>query len=168
MNMISIFLGLMMMLNPSLSTQLFCKSEDSIELIDIEFISDRIGWLYGTSGTLLLTTDSGENWKNISLKTESQFKDMDFIDSQNGWILATFGGTTSDILFRTKSGGENWTTIPLDSIYCPSRIINLYNLCLFSEIDFINSDTGFILFKNRKLLKTVDGGINWFPVNIFK
>jgi photosystem II stability/assembly factor-like uncharacterized protein len=57
----------------------------------------------GDSGTVLRSTDGGDNWTLIQTATDSRFVFMSFTDADNGW-LAGDGGA----LFKTTDGGVSW------------------------------------------------------------
>lgn len=94
----------------------------------LHFIDPKNGWAVGKNATVLRTTDGGENWspvpdldKLIGLPIESSnynfgFNDIQFIDSEHGWMIGNFyGRARSNIggIFVTLDGGKSWKRIPL-------------------------------------------------------
>lgn len=74
-------------------------------------------------------------------------RDIFFINSQKGWILQ------NDKIKYTTNSGADWIKIPFRT----SGENNSRN------IFFINADTGWIT--GTKILKTVNGGLNWTTNN---
>jgi photosystem II stability/assembly factor-like uncharacterized protein len=65
---------------------------------------------YPNSGFLYRTANGGLEWTKFA--TPFSAGDIDFIDDQNGWILADLGvgaGSNAVAVYRTEDGGENWT-----------------------------------------------------------
>ncbi len=78
---------------------------------DIHFPTAQTGYICGSSGTLLKTTDGGATWQTIrkggATKPKRQpFQALWFEDEQRGW-LAGDGG----LLWRTTDGGSTWAVI---------------------------------------------------------
>ena len=59
-------------------------------LFGVHFIDENIGWAVGENGTIIRTSDGGENWLELSCGTVNDLKDVFFLDSQNGFVV---GGT---------------------------------------------------------------------------
>ena len=82
---------------------------------DVDFVSDDEGWVASGDG-LFHTIDGGSNWSAVSgygLPTGEYFLKVDFVDSQNGWVLTTPDDSTWTPLnlFRTTDGGASWTQL---------------------------------------------------------
>ena len=93
------------------------------------FFTDlKTGWAAGREATILKTSDGGEHWssmeeleKMIGLPVESSnytfgFRDVYFLDKNNGWMIGNFYGRTQNNiggLFVTSDGGQSWEQIPL-------------------------------------------------------
>ena len=69
----------------------------------IDFVDPNNGWAVGISGTILHTTDGGQNWFSQINGTSELFHAVDFIDLNNGWVTGRNG-----TLLRTTDGGNNW------------------------------------------------------------
>ncbi len=116
-------------------------------VIKIFFINETTGWAIGGSN-IYKTIDGGENWfVQITLPADN-FSSIYFIDSLNGWA-------TSRYIWQTTNGGTNW--IQRNDI--PAFISR--------DIYFLNSDTGWTIDNSSfaKLIKTIDGGINWTEIS---
>ena len=106
----------------------------------IDFVNAEIGWgLSLSNNTLFKTEDGGESWFSISEKG-SRF--IDFINENVGW---SSGGR---ILFKTEDGGETWITKKTSESG-------------FGPICVVNESTIYVVDEGSKVLKTIDGGLNW-------
>jgi photosystem II stability/assembly factor-like uncharacterized protein len=76
------------------------------DLFGIDFISLAEGWIVGSNGLLLYTTNGGETWQARQLPTEQSrlwFTSVRFINSAKGWIAGENG-----TILSTKDGGNTW------------------------------------------------------------
>ncbi len=65
---------------------------------------------YPNGGTLYHTSDGGLTWE--SFQTPFSAGDMEFMDADNGWMMADLGigaGSMAVAVFQTKDGGATWT-----------------------------------------------------------
>lgn len=85
-------------------------------LYDIDFDSKdpSHGWIVGSKGTFLETTDAGKTWVPRSFldldpdeEVTYRFEKVSFKDGE-GWIIGK-----PPILLHTADGGKNWERIPL-------------------------------------------------------
>ena len=132
------------------------KQTDSsrTSLSQIFFVDKLNGWAVGyESGTgysvILKTTNGGENWIKIALTT-GPLLSLFFTDSNTGWIV---GGPVDrgamGIVMKTTNGGQSWIqqSGPTGRTY--------------TEVKFIDSQTGWIVDGYGAILKTTNGGENW-------
>ncbi|HEY0427474.1 MAG TPA: YCF48-related protein [Pyrinomonadaceae bacterium] len=82
-------------------------------LLDVYFLNEKTGWISGSGGTLLATTDGGKTWKKQTGITEDTIRQIYFSDAQNGWLLCernifNRGSNSSSYILRTSDGGANW------------------------------------------------------------
>jgi photosystem II stability/assembly factor-like uncharacterized protein len=86
-----------------------------------------------------------EYWeRQASPIANKEFKSVDFVDANNGWVV----GETGTIL-KTTNGGKNWSTL----VSPASAFLN--------GVDFINSSTGWIVSEDGKIFKSGNGGSSW-------
>jgi photosystem II stability/assembly factor-like uncharacterized protein len=118
-------------------------------LTSIYFTDEMNGWAVGEKGTILHSSDGGENWIRQNSLASGWLNDVCFTDKNNGWIA---GDVNSGGYFalRTKDGGTTWTP-------------ELQGTG-FQTVFFTSKDTGWAA--GGKLLKTTDGGNSWFVQNI--
>jgi photosystem II stability/assembly factor-like uncharacterized protein len=88
-------------------------------------------------------------WQNQTSGTSNDLHDVQFIDSQTGWIAGDNG-----TILKTTNGGTTWS--PLTS----GLSQDLY------AVFFINSSTGWVTGDGGKILKSTDGGSSWTPQSL--
>jgi photosystem II stability/assembly factor-like uncharacterized protein len=74
----------------------------SVILHDADFVDSNTGWIVGSNGTVLHTTNAGATWVQQN-GLAGEFAVLDFFDHQHG---ATVSGHT---IFSTQDGGETWS-----------------------------------------------------------
>ncbi len=85
-------------------------------LHSVQFISEQKGWIVGSNGTFLYTTDAGKTWLQKKSFTKDTILDVHFADAKNGWLLCerdvyNLGGKSPSYLLKTLNGGETWDKI---------------------------------------------------------
>ena len=108
---------------------------------DISFGTTKVGYICGSMGTLLKTTDSGNTWVRIQSNIQPSLNCIQALDDKNIY-------TARNELYHTKDGGTTWETAGLENV--GSGIFDLH---------FVNSGTGFIA-KNG-IMKSTDSGKTW-------
>ena len=51
------------------------------------FLDENTGWAAGNLGTIVKTTDGGQNWFSHSVSTTDHIHSIFFTDPSNGWIV---------------------------------------------------------------------------------
>ncbi len=157
------------------------KKQSLPQVLSIFFTDALHGWAVGKNATMLRTEDGGNEWKPladlenlIGLPVESSnynfgFRDVFFIDPQNGWLIGNFyGRAKSHIggLFVTNDGGMTWKRVPVtvQTQYSSGR----FTPGVFHSVRFSNLNTGTITGEMLDgegrfffALHTRDGGKNW-------
>ncbi|MDD1475187.1 hypothetical protein MEO41_28560, partial [Dolichospermum sp. ST_sed4] len=54
-------------------------------LSDLQFLTTSIGYACGAGGTIIKTTNSGENWLELESSTEDLIIDIFFLSDEVGW-----------------------------------------------------------------------------------
>jgi len=118
----------------------------TIEFNSVSFPNSDKGWIVGNTGTILHTTDKGQNWTSQISGTTQNLLDIHFVDELNGWACGTSGTNLS-----TDDGGATWTT----NSALP------FNL---KAIHFCNCITdGWVVGDAGNIYKTTDAGSTWTP-----
>lgn len=108
----------------------------------------------GRCGTILLSTNGGTNWI-VTHKIHDTTTSIESIYRVNDNLI--FAASFDSRILRSTNLGMNWESI--------SRInTSLTNLI---EINFIDQNTGFVLF-NNEIFKTTNGGSNWFLASMIQ
>lgn len=145
----------------SLFSLLFAQSNWNIQnpyptganLTALHAISQSSAIIFGYSGTILKTTDSGLTWGNkntVPATRDGILYSTQFVSSTTGWAVG-------DDVLKTTDGGDSWTKMN-------TGITATYQY--HYSVQFFGTDTGFIaaadaLTKRYILLKTTTGGATW-------
>lgn len=116
-------------------------------LNSISFANDKFAAAVGDSGTIITSTNAGFTWNANNYDRKINFSDI--YNSPDGSSIIV--GDSSSIFY-----GQNFIDtlqqIPFQSGYT------------FFRVRFFDEDTGFITGNKGMILKTVNGGINWYKV----
>ena len=77
----------------------------------IHFPSPSVGYIVGSAGTILKTTDGGQKWKKIRKGEKIRvsnvpFRDLFFTDESRGYVVGENG-----TFWRTTNGGSDWEVV---------------------------------------------------------
>ncbi len=115
------------------------------ELIHLDFVGDKRGWIAGDKGTILRTTDGGASWTRLRVDTNVTLYHVDFLDEERGWAVGARG-----TMLRTIDGGDTWLTVA----------VPITRATLLS-VSFVNEDEGWIVGRGGVILRASDGGRTW-------
>lgn len=164
----------------------------SSDLYTGHFPSPAVGYMAGLNGTVIKTTDGGNNWeiKNNGIPSSKAIYSIFFSDDNRGIAVGNFGTA-----YQTNDGGDNWTPFTVSSanlrnvffltddigfIVADGDLYQTINRTTWtnitsrlpagtilqsSEIYFTDVNTGFILLQGA-VLKTIDGGMTWRKIDI--
>ncbi|HKP37114.1 MAG TPA: YCF48-related protein [Pyrinomonadaceae bacterium] len=125
----------------------------------VHFIDRNHGWVAGSAGTLLETTDGGNTWKKVSTLTKDTLRDVYFADDHSGWLLAerdVFKLKTNDeprsYLLSTEDGGLTWRQVSPSGFDANARLV---------RVVFADSMNGWVFGETGAAFVTRDGGANW-------
>lgn len=104
----------------------------------------------GDYGTIMHSTDGGNNWNVDSTNFINDLYKIVFPSSSIGFISASDG-----LILKSVDSGNTWTT-SLDTNIITNDFIS---------ISFTNTQIGYALGQNSSLLKTIDGGNSWSNIN---
>jgi photosystem II stability/assembly factor-like uncharacterized protein len=113
---------------------------------DVYFLNSQLGW---AAGSKILKTDNGGNtWSNQTIQNvggDYYITSVYFIDENTGFCTSRH----NYLFYKTTNGGSTWksATVPTS--------VELYS------VEFIDSNTGWIVGAQGTILKTTDGGTNW-------
>lgn len=163
-------------------------------LTDVEFTSNNTVYVSGYGGTMMKSTDGGNNF--VLMENKECGSALVFLDHLTGFSSATNG------ILKTTNGGNNWRYIPApvdyvynysttpltilygikdNKVYLSSDMGESWSLSLtaltnntFTSIHFPDNSTGYTagykpnIFNYGRLHKTTNGGITWdtIPLNL--
>ena len=114
----------------------------------VQFISEDVGWVVGTHGTIYKTTDAGLNWLNLNSGTNQWLYGLHFINVMTGWAVG--GNVNSEIILKTTDGGINWIN---------QRETSAYQW--LASVHFLNQNRGWVVGERGVVLRTTNGGDTW-------
>jgi photosystem II stability/assembly factor-like uncharacterized protein len=120
------------------------RAPSRFELIHLDFVDDRHGWIVGAEGAILYTSDGGQTWNPQTTNTTATLYHIDFRNEKNGWAVGVRG-----TILRTTDGGQNWVAVE-------SRV----SATLWS-VQFTNDDVGWAVGRSGMAMRSDDGGRTW-------
>jgi photosystem II stability/assembly factor-like uncharacterized protein len=117
-------------------------------IYDIDFVNENLGWLVGTGGMIVKTTDGGQNWINNNSGTTAEFYGIDMLNNSTGWAVGQSG-----YIRKTTDGGATWVS------QTSGQSVSLY------DVGFVNDQLGLIVGASGRILRTTNGGTNWTSIN---
>jgi photosystem II stability/assembly factor-like uncharacterized protein len=113
MKMLRVLIGSVSVAVPVLAFQLqWTPQLTSIDarIRGVSAVSEKIAWASGTGGTVLRTTNGGDDWKIVSVPNAGalDFRDVDAFSDKSAYVLSIGNGELSRI-YRTDDGGESWS-----------------------------------------------------------
>jgi photosystem II stability/assembly factor-like uncharacterized protein len=100
----------------------------------------------GERGHILLSTDSGINWRQVAAPTRRTLTGVFLIDDQVAWAVGH-----QSVILKSGDGGETWAKANAEND--PETA--------YLDILFLDAKTGFIVGSYGKFLSTSDGGKTW-------
>ncbi len=87
----------------------------------VNFADQKHGYIGGTNGTFLITTDGGETWKQAAKFTNDTIREIHFTDSENGWLLCerdqfSLGSNAPSYLLNTSDGGKSFERVEFEDV----------------------------------------------------
>lgn len=125
----------------------------------LSVVNQNVIWASGTGGTFLKTVDGGKTWTvgKVPDAEKLDFRDVEAFDANTAYLLSIGNGETSRI-YKTIDGGKTWEK----QFQATDKDIFL------DAFAFWDKDHGIAMGDPIKgyyyLLRTTNGGKNWFPV----
>lgn len=131
------------------------QSPTTRDLSKCFFINNNTGWVSGDSGTIIKTTNGGNNWVIQNTNIFNDIKSIFFISKTFGWAIAyeVFPDSTSYLgtrMLKTTDGGDNWSTFMYPDTNQFMR-----------SIYFLDSLNGFMTGINALIVRSTDAGRSW-------
>lgn len=122
-------------------------NQQNFQLNEIYFYNENYGWAVGANGTVLRTTDSGDNWISESSGTTQELDDVFFLSESIGWLCGAKGQ-----IRKSTDGGITWSQLPA-----------YYQSHPYHTIQFTSEMDGWV-GGYFGLDKTTDGGNSWSQI----
>ena len=100
----------------------------------------------GERGHILLSTDDGNNWRQVAAPTRRTLTGVFLIDDKTIWAVGH-----QSVILKSGDGGETWAKANAEND--PETA--------YLDILFLDAKTGFIVGSYGKFLSTSDGGKTW-------
>jgi len=113
-------------------------------LKDVFFTDTLTSYAVGVAGTLIKTTDGGNNWNRVYCGVWDALNSVHFTDAYTGYIASERG-----IILKTIDAGQHWDSL-----------ITNTTRTLYSIV-FVNNNTGYAAGDSGTILKTTNGGTTW-------
>ena len=113
------------------------KTESTETFTDISFGTSKVGYICGSMGTLLKTTDGGTTWTKVSSSIPEKYPDCYFVN--NSKIILR----TSNAIYHSVDGGVTW-----EKDYTLTDITGQ-----LTNMKFTDSRTGYVIGNNGFLAK---------------
>jgi photosystem II stability/assembly factor-like uncharacterized protein len=120
------------------------RAPSRFELIHLDFVDDRHGWIVGAQGAILYTLDGGQTWNPQRSGTKATLYHVDFRNEENGWAVGERG-----TILRTTDAGDTWVTA---ESRVPSTLLS---------VQFASDDEGWIVGRSGTVMRSDDGGRTW-------
>ena len=130
----------------------------------------------GERGTVLLSDDAGEHWRQASVPVRVTLTSVRFINDRTGWATGHLG-----VILRSDDAGQTWTK-QLDGVQAAAAVAAASQDSLderarrdarrfadegpdkpFFDIDFADAEHGFAVGAYNMAFSTRDGGKTWQP-----
>ena len=119
-------------------------------ILSIYFVNGNKGYASGTGGVILKTNNGGVNWTSQSTGNH-ELNSVCFANASVGFIV---GGVSApsvhSVILKTANGGDTWNVVNYSD---PGYILH--------KIHLFNSQVGYAVGTNGKIVRTIDGGANW-------
>ena len=110
------------------------------------FIDQNTGYVVGSGGLIMKTTDGGDNWEQQNSGVTVTLYDVDFINADTGFAVGTGGN-----ILKTTNGGNNWS-------------VSAYGTTTIYKIHFVNDTLIFLGSASATtgiLIRSTNGGASW-------
>jgi photosystem II stability/assembly factor-like uncharacterized protein len=125
----------------------------------VYFLDQNRGWVAGSSGTLLETSDGGQTWRKLLPLTKDNLRDVYFANERVGWLVAerdVLKLKTNDeprtYLLKTEDGGFSWRRVFLNGSDVNARLVRAV---------FADAERGWVFGETGVVFATSDGGAHW-------
>ena len=156
--------------NPNATSQAAANTSSALSISNIQMLTSTQGWAIGLAvgggDSVLITTDSGTHWQDVTPPgvSATTFTSYYFLDTSRAWLAIPTADGASISIYSTSDGGQSWQS---------GTPIELPNGGAGS-LDFVDSQYGWFFVslgaaqgsEAVELFRTTDGGMNWEIVSL--
>ena len=130
----------------------------TVSLRGLFVVNENVIWASGSAGTVLLSTNGGELWKNVSVPgaEKNDFRSIYAWDEKRAMV---FGVAGPDFAYLTEDGGNNWQVAYADTT----------GGLFFNSLKFADDKNGLAVSDPVDgkffVIRTEDGGHSWTRVD---
>jgi photosystem II stability/assembly factor-like uncharacterized protein len=123
----------------------------------VYFLDQHRGWIAGSNGTLLQTTDGGATWTKLKAPRDN-LRDLYFFNDRDGWLLVQRdplkikSNEKISYLLSTNDGGATWRQVFLETADANTQ---------FTRLLFTDENHGWVFGETGVVFATSDGGAHW-------
>ena len=135
------------------------KSGTMAWLHSVYFLDQNHGWVAGSNGALLKTSDGGATWNKIATFTRDTLRDVYFADENHGWLLAEgdllklkTNDEARSYLLKTNDGGITWQRVLVKTSDTNVRLVRMA---------FADNQHGLLVGETGVVFATSDAGAHW-------
>lgn len=139
-----LFVSLIICFNPAFAQ----KAIYTDNFYDVEVVGEKV-WIAGYHGTILHSTDRGQNWCIQQSNTANALFSLSLVGGKKGWAVGSSG-----TIVHTEDGGTTWE---LQSCNIKKKLF---------EVFFIDELSGWICGDQGTILLTDNGGKTWNDMSL--
>ncbi len=117
-------------------------SNSSAYLTGVHFTDLTHGWIAGTGGTILKTSDGGANWKTQNSGVTDDLRSVFFINRNEGWVAGD-----KETILKTLDGGQTWKKDSLE----PFQEVDFRDIYCIGQWCIAGGVGGDIYYTNKEL-----------------
>jgi len=124
-------------------------------LTDCSAIDSLHCWACGWFGTIIHTSNGGENWNILQAgknNTDEMFNEIKFLDYNRGFVLAR-----NSALLKTLDGGKSWENVEINT-----------EAEYYYDFKFIKNKYGWLSTNRGEIFYTDDSGDTWRLISTIK
>lgn len=124
-------------------------------ILDVQALDNKV-IAVGEMGHIILSENSGENWRSVSSPTDKTITAVYILDKDRAWAVGHDG-----IIIATDNGGNDWSVQYSHSQYFQQSSEEEMGYGPLMDIWFYDKNKGMAIGSFGQMLVTHDGGESW-------